>query len=98
MSFNFPFSNLQTKYSFATLVCGFRIKPRTKYSFDHNFFETIDTEEKYLYWADKIDINKDDEDIIEMLNNNDPNFGKIWKAMEAFLFMTHRIDLHHWDK
>lgn len=59
---------------------------------------TIDTEEKYLCWADKIDINKDDEDIIEMLNNNDPNFGKLWKAMEAFLFITHRIDIHHWDK
>ena len=59
---------------------------------------TIDSEEKYLYWADKIDINKDDEDIIEMLNNNDPNFGKLWKVMEAFLFITHRIDIHHWDK
>lgn len=59
---------------------------------------TIDTEEKYLYWVDKIDINKDDKDIIEMLNNNDPNFGKIYMALEAFLYITHRIDDHHWDK
>ena len=58
----------------------------------------FDTEEKYLYWADKLDIKKDDEDIQEMLDKNDPNFGRLWKAMEAFLFMTHRIDLHHWDK
>ena len=29
---------------------------------------TIDTEEKYFYWADKIDINKDDEDIKYLLD------------------------------
>ncbi len=58
---------------------------------------TIDTEEKYLYWDKKLDINSDDTDIQEMLDANDPNFGKLWKAMEAFLFITHRIDIHHWD-
>lgn len=58
----------------------------------------IDTEEKYLYWNKKLDINNDDKDIQEMLNNNDPNFGKLWKAMETFLYITHRIDDHTWDK
>ena len=59
---------------------------------------TIDTEEKYLYWDKKLDINSDDADIQEMLNTNDLNFGKLWKAMEAFLYLTHRIDDHTWDK
>lgn len=59
---------------------------------------TIDTEEKYLYWNEKLDIQNDDKDIQKMLDNNDPNFGKLWKAMEAFLYVTHRIDDHQWDK
>lgn len=59
---------------------------------------TIDTEEKYLYWNEKLDIQNDDKDINELVETNDPNFGKLWKAMEAFLFLTHRIDIHHWDK
>ena len=58
---------------------------------------TIDSEEKYLYWDKKLDIQNDDKDINEMIENNNPNFAKLWKAMEAFLFITHRIDIHHWD-
>lgn len=58
---------------------------------------TIDSEEKYLYWDKKLDIQNDDKDIKEMVENNDPNFGELWKAMEAFLFITHRIDIRHWD-
>lgn len=57
----------------------------------------IDSEEKYLYWDKKLDIQNDDKDINEMVDNNDPNFAKLWHAMEAFLFITHRIDIHHWD-
>lgn len=83
------------------------IKTKGKWeSSPHNFasFEfngeiiTIDTEEKYLYWDKKLDINNDDKDIQEMLDTNDPNFGKLWKAMETFLYITHRIDDHTWDK
>ena len=58
----------------------------------------IDTDEKYLYWNKKLDIQNDDKDIQEMLDKNDPNFGRLWKAMESFLYITHRIDDHHWDK
>lgn len=58
---------------------------------------TIDSEEKYLYWDKKLDIQNNDKDINEMVENNDPNFAELWKAMEAFLFITHRIDIHHWD-
>ena len=59
---------------------------------------TIDTEEKYLYWSEKLDIQNEDKDIEEMINSNDPNFGKLWKAMESYLYITHRIDDHTWDK
>jgi hypothetical protein len=59
---------------------------------------TIDTEEKYLYWFEKTDVSKDDEDIREMIDNDDSNFIKLWVALENFLYVTHRIDDHHWDK
>ena len=58
----------------------------------------IDTDEKYLYWDKKLDIQSNDPDIIEMLDTNDPNFGRLWRAMESYLYITHRIDDHNWDK
>ena len=59
---------------------------------------TIDTEDKYLYWAEKLDGLNHDKDIQDMLINDFLNFGRLWEALENFLYITHRIDDHNWDK
>ena len=58
---------------------------------------TIDTEEKYCYWGSKVD-NREDEDVNFLLNNDFVNFGKLWLALEDFLYVTHRIDDSNWNK
>jgi hypothetical protein len=56
----------------------------------------IDTEEKYIYWDNKFD-DPNDKDVKFLINYDCVNYGKLWEAMENFLYVTHRIDDHNWD-
>lgn len=81
-----------------------RIKKRGSWCRDMKFLSfifnneeiTIDTEEKYLYWDKKFD-DPNDEDIKFLINNDNVNYGKLWLAMENFLYVTHRIDDSNWN-